>query len=140
LTEAVWKEATMTNGDFIADPTDHLIAILDDREHARAAERELSDSGFGDVRAYHGDEGGDEIDATGSGHGVTGGLVRGLQQALSNKDSLAEYEEAAREGATVLAVPASDQETRDRATAVLRRHGARGMNHFGKAIVTTIEP
>lgn len=130
----------MTNGDFIADPTDHLIAIVDDREHARAAERELSDSGFGDVLVYHGDEGGDEIDATGSGHGVTGGLVRGLQQALSNKDNLAEYEEASRQGATVLAVPASDEESRDRAAGVLRRHGARGMNHFGTAIVTTIEP
>lgn len=130
----------MADDDFIADPTDHLLAIVDDREHAAAAERELADAGFNEMRVYRGSAGGSQIDSSGSEHGVTGGLVRGLQQALSNKDNLAEYEEAAREGATVIAVPASDQEAQDRAVEVLQRHGARGMNHFGKAIVTTIQP
>lgn len=130
----------MADGEFIADPTNHLLAIVDDGEHAQAAERELSESGFDGVKVYRGQRGGDDIDSSGSGHGVTGGLVRGLQQALSNKDNLAEYEEASREGATVLAVPASDEESRDRAAEILRQHGARDMNHFGKAVVTTIEP
>jgi len=130
----------MADDDFIADPTDHVLAIIDDREHGDAAERDLADSGLDGVRVFRGQRGGDEIDSSGSEHGVSGGLIRGLQQALSNKDNLAEYEEASRSGATVLAVPASDQERQERAVAVLQRHGARAINHFGKAIVTTIEP
>lgn len=128
------------NEEFIADPTGHLLAIIDDADAAVAAERDLDGSGIEGVRVYRGSRSADAIDATGSNHGVGGGLVRGLQQVLSNKDNLAEYEEAAREGATVLAVPADDQDVQDRVIAILDRHGARGMNHFGTTVVETIRP
>ncbi|MGE0228791.1 MAG: hypothetical protein AB7I38_00310 [Dehalococcoidia bacterium] len=130
----------MTQDDFIADPTDHVIAIVDDPDRAAAAERDLNDSGIDGVHVYRGADGGDSIDASGAEHGVTGGVIRGLQQLFSNKDNMAEYEDAAREGSTVLAVPASDADARDQVTDILRRNGARAINHFGKAVVRTIEP
>ncbi|MEZ4553301.1 MAG: hypothetical protein AB7L91_12815 [Dehalococcoidia bacterium] len=104
------------------------------------AERDLQDSGFEGVQVYRDGDGGDSIDASGAEHGVKGGVVRGLQQLFSNKDNMAEYEDAAREGSTVLAVPASNADARDQATDILKRNGARAINHFGKAVVRTIEP
>lgn len=130
----------MPDDDFIADPTDHVLAVIDDHGQAEAAMRDFEEAGIAGVRTYRGARGADSIDASGSEHGLGGGLVRGLQQALTNKDNLAEYEEAVRDGATVLAVPASGSDDEDRVTGILERHGARTMTHFGKALVRTIKP
>lgn len=118
----------------------HVLAIIDRPEDAAGAEHELAEIGLEGVRVFRGEQGGEEIDSSGTEHGIAGRLVRGLQQALSNKDNLAEYDEASRAGATVLAVPVADDTTKDRAVEVLRRHGARSINHFGTMIVTTLEP
>ena len=88
---------------------------------------------------YQGRDGVGAIDSTGTEHGIVGGVVRGVQQALSNKDNLAEYEQAVIDGAVVIAVRAEDDEARDRAADILERHSAHSINHFGKAIVRTIK-
>lgn len=128
------------NEQFIADPTGYLVAIIDDRSGAGSAERELADAGFNEVHVYRGTDGADTIDSSGTEHGTVGEIVRGVQQMFSNKDNLAEYEQAVREGRTVIAVKADDDETRDRADDILERHGAHAVNHFGKAVVRTIKP
>jgi hypothetical protein len=132
----------MTDKDeqFIADPTDHLIAVIDDYLSADAAERDLVEAGFNQVHVYKGQAGVESIDSSGSEHGVAGGVVRGVQQLFSNKDNLAEYEDATRKGAAVIAVHIDDEEARDRAATILAAHHARDMNHFGKAVVHTLNP
>jgi len=136
------EEADMVdqNEAFIADPTDHLLAVIDDHAGAEAAQRELLEAGFDQVHVYEGRAGAETLDSTGTEHGIAGEVVRGVQQMFSNKDNLAEYEQATREGATVIAVRIQDNEARDRAADILGRHAARDMNHFGKAVVHTITP
>jgi len=128
------------NEEFIADPTGHLIAILDETREADQAERDLSEAGFSEVHVYRGADGVETIDSSGSEHGATGGLVRLLQQAYTNKDNLAEYEEAVRRGHIVIAVKVDDDDLRDRADDILESHGAHTVNHFSKAVVRTIKP
>ena len=69
-----------------------------------------------------------------------GEVIRGVQQLFSNKDNLAEYEQAVREGGTVIAGKVDADDQRDRADDILERHGAYGVNHFGAAVVRTIKP
>lgn len=128
------------NEEFIADPTGHIIAIIDGRDDVAAAERDLVEAGFGEVHMYRGDEGADTIDSSGSEHGPVGGVIRGIQQLFSNKDNLAEYEQAVRDGGTVVAVKVDGDEERDRADGILQRHGAYSVNHFGAAVVRTMKP
>jgi hypothetical protein len=54
------------NEEFIADPTGHLIAILDEAREADQAERELSEAGFSEVHVYRGADGVETIDSSGS--------------------------------------------------------------------------
>ena len=66
-------------------------------------------------------------------------IIRGIQQLFSNKDNLAEYEQAVQEGRTVLAVKVDDGEARDRADEILERWRAHTVNHFGTAVVRTLK-
>jgi hypothetical protein len=134
------RDMTDYNEEFLADPTGHLVAVVDDHSDAEAIEEELRAASFEQVHVYRGRGGAETIDSSGADHGVSGGLVRGVQQAFSNKDNLAEYEQAVRKGSTVIAVRVEDDAARDRAIEILERHSAHDMNHFGAAVVRTITP
>ena len=95
---------------------------------------------FEEVRLYRGRIGAEAIDSSGQEHGVVGEAVRTVQEALTNKDNLAEYEDATRRGASVVAVRIEDDTQRDRALSILEREGAHTINHFGKALVHTLKP
>ncbi|HRC61976.1 MAG TPA: hypothetical protein PLX85_01980 [Dehalococcoidia bacterium] len=49
------------NEEFIADPTGHLLAIIDDADAAVAAERDLDGSGIEGVRIFRGSRSADAI-------------------------------------------------------------------------------
>ena len=53
---------------------------------------------------------------------------------------LNQYEDAARQGQTVVAVKADDEESVDKATAVLTRHGAVDVRFFGRFAVSDKTP
>ena len=133
-------EQARTNEDFIADPTGYVLAVVDDVKEAAAIERLLRDEHFEDVRLYVGSGGADAIDSEGTAHGASERAVRGVQRALTNKDNLAEYEGALAEGSAVIAFLAPDNERRDAAVQLLSEHGARTINAFGTAVVTTLKP
>ena len=71
------------NEEFLADPTGHLVAVVDDHSDAEAIEEELRAASFEQVHVYRGRGGAETIDSSGADHGVSGGLVRGVQQAFS---------------------------------------------------------
>jgi hypothetical protein len=129
-----------TNEQFIGDPTNHLVGVIDARPDAEAAKRDLDGAGFDEVHVYYGGDGAETIDSTGSEHGAGSQLLRGIQQLFSNKDNLAEYEEAASEGRTVLAIKIQDDDRRDEAAGILERYSAHNVNYFGQAVVRTIKP
>jgi hypothetical protein len=130
-----------TNNEFIADPTGHMIAVIDIRERAEQAESTLEAERFEEVRLYRGGEGARALDSDGERHGLGSYLLRLVQHGFTNKDHLGEYEEATRQGASVVSflVDSADGR-RERAEAILAEADARTINYFGPAVVETIKP
>ena len=130
-----------TNDEFIADPTGHMLAVIDSWEQAERAEEALEAEGFEEVRLYRGGQGAHAIDTDGEGHGIGSYLLRLVQHGLTNKDHLAEYEEATKQGASVLSFLVDNAEgRRARAEAILADADARDINYFGPVVVETIKP
>jgi len=128
-----------SNEEFIADPTGHIIAVVDDRARAAELEKRLLAAGFEEVRIYLGHDGEHAIDPQGEEHGVGGEAVRVVQQALSNKDNLAEYAQAIQDGSAVVSFLASD-ERQNEALSLLESSDAHTVNFFGAAVVHTLKP
>jgi len=130
-----------TNNEFIADPTGHMLAVIDVWARAEEAEGTLESAGFEEVRLYRGGEGARAIDSEGEGHGITSHLLRLVQHGLTNKDHLEEYEEATRQGASVISFRVDSAEgRRERAEEILAQANARAINYFGPVVVETIKP
>lgn len=130
-----------TSNEFLADPTGHMIAVIDVWKQAEQAEAALEAEGFEEVRLYRGGEGARALDSDGERHGLGSYLLRLVQHGLTNKDHLGEYEEAARQGASVISflVDSSDGR-REHAEAILAQAEARAINYFGPVVVETIKP
>src|SRR5262249_14696887 len=128
-----------SNDEFIADPTGHIIAVVDDRTRAAELEGRLEKAHFEEVRLYLGHDGEHAIDPKGEEHGVTEQAVRTVQQALTNKDNLAEYAEAIEDGAAVVSFLAAD-DRRNEALSLLELYNAHTINQFGAAVVHTLKP
>ncbi|RLT27913.1 MAG: hypothetical protein DWI48_02160 [Chloroflexi bacterium] len=128
-----------SNEEFIADPTGHMIAVVDDRARAAELEGRLEGAGFEEVRLYVGHDGEHAIDPKGEEHGITEQAVRTVQQALTNKDNLAEYAQAIEDGAGVVAFLAAD-DRQGEALALLESYNAHTINFFGAAVVHTLKP
>jgi len=128
-----------SNEEFIADPTGHIIAVVDDRAGAAELEGRLSEAGFEEVRLYIGHDGEQAIDPQGEEHGVGGGAVRTVQQALTNKDNLAEYAQAIQDGSAVISFLGSD-DRQNEALSLLECYDAHTINFFGAAVVHTLKP
>lgn len=123
-------------GEFIGTPREHLLAIFDEEGDAEAAIHDLLESRFAEDHLMFCVPP-QRIDSTGEEHGLFERLQRGLNKMLSNADDLSAYDEAAREGACVLAVHAPDDESRDEAVAIVQRHNARDINYYGTLTVET---
>jgi len=126
--------------EFIADPSGHTLAILDERQQAAALEQRLHDAGIQEVRRYVGPDGAHAIDSAGVEHGIPEQAVRTVQRALTNKDNLAEYEGALAQGAAVIAFRTPDDDREAEVLALLDQFGARAVNAFGTAVVRTLKP
>lgn len=131
---------TQSNTEFIADPTHHLIGVIDDVAHAVDAERALEEAGFEEVRLYRGRTGADAIDSDGATHGALESFVRTVQASLTNKDSLAEYEAAAARGQNVLTLKLESLDRREEALTIFDEHHAHEINYYGTALVETLRP
>ena len=130
-----------TSTEFIADPTGHMLAVIDYWDRAAEAQAALEAAGFEEARVYRGIDGAEAIDSKGTEHGLLEHLVRILQQSLTNKDSLAEYERAVREGASVVSVRVGNEDgLRESALAILERANGRAINYFGPTMVETMRP
>jgi hypothetical protein len=118
-------------------PTHNLVGVLDTFEQLRGATTDLLSQGFleSEINVAQGKAAADQVDATTGRGGVAGFALRiaeklGLQnQELEFKDH---YEQAMRSGRFVIRVAAPSEERKDRATEILKRHGAHSVAYFGK--------
>ncbi len=116
-------------------PTDHLLAVVDDPEAARAAAERLLSAGFvaADVTILQGDADADRIDGLGAAHGLPTRLLRMVQfMTMDQMPDFRLYEAAIRTGRTVVAVRARERPAMLRARDVLADAGAHFMNYYGR--------
>ncbi len=127
--------------EFVGYPDNQVLGIFDKRDDAARALDEASEAGIPetDITVYSGDDGAEAIDSSGTEHGVAETLQRSVQRLLTNEDDLRVYERAASEGGVVLAIEAKDDERKESASALLQRHGARDVRHFGTFVVQDLD-
>ena len=121
----------------IAHPADQLVAIVDTAELLDATVAALAAEGVADadVVVSCGAEPAAALDASAARRGPARSAVR-VVETLAVDDLEPEikgrYEAALRDGGYVLRVRAADAERRERATEILRDHGAHSVAYHGR--------
>jgi len=122
-------------------PTDKLVAIIDTMPDAEHARRELLEAGFAP-------------DAIGVQHGTRATertvhytdldpfphLARLLHVHSIEHEQAVVYEQALRQGQSVIAVYAPKTEARERALGIMEAHNAHYINFYGKWTIETLKP
>ena len=126
-------------------PTNHVLAVLDNRAVANAAVAALQAGGFLDseIQVGTGVAAADELDATTGRRGLADILIRLAERigiANEEMETKNRYEQAMRENRFVLAVAAPTDERKDEATRILREHGAHTLAFFGKHTIEYLVP
>ena len=108
----------------VAASRKRLFAVFDDPERGVAAVGALRAGDLDSTREtwlLYGEEGLRRLDAAGTGHGVYGHVVRGLQRVMSDDSRyLDALESALEDGALVVSLPIADIETADRVAGELQ--------------------
>ena len=126
-------------------PTDHVLAVLDNRSEMNAAVAALEGGGFlaSEIQVGTGIAAADELDATTGRRGLASMLIR-LAERIGATDEEMEtknrYEQAMRENRFVLSVAAATPERKEQATRILREHRAHTVAFFGKHTIEHIVP
>jgi hypothetical protein len=117
---------------FIHRPTHHVVGVLGNAAALPALVDNLREIGVApeDIDVLRGEKGAEILDEDGRHHGLHARLVRGFQRLGYDQTTLAIYDEALRDGALVVHVPAMPRESR-RVADILRRHGVQNVGYFG---------
>jgi hypothetical protein len=124
-------------------PTNEVLGILDTPDQTTCAVDALIGGGFleSEIELGHGTEEADRLEAATGRRGFQDWLIR-LFQSVGLKNAESElkdrYEQALREGRTLIAVLAPTDERKDLATKILRDCGAHFINFFGHLNVERI--
>ena len=122
-------------------PTDKLVGIIDAMRDAEQARHELLEAGFAP-------------DAIGLQHGTHAAeqtvhytdfdpfphLARLLHVGSIEHEQAVVYEQALRQGQSVIAVHTPKTEARERALGILEAHNAHYVNFYGKWTIETLKP
>jgi hypothetical protein len=137
------KQGRQNDEESVQYPTNHVVAILDTQDQTACAVDALVRGGFfeSEVELLRGNEEADRL-AGGTGRrGFLDWFIRltgsvGLKNAETEmKDR---YEQALRDGNTLLAVLTPTDDRKDRAAQILKECGGRFINFFGRLNVERI--
>ncbi len=120
-----------------AYPTNHLVAVVDDRDAADEAARDLRGAGFAppDVVVIHGGgtDGHVELGRLGARHPWLTRLIRAVQYlTMDQQPDFARYESALADGRSVVAVHVTERPAMLRARDLLLAAGAHFVNYYGR--------
>jgi hypothetical protein len=122
-------------------PNNHVLAVLSGEAAADVARKALEREGYETTVVFRGDEVAETIDPKGEHSGPLGFIVKAVEDHLSEEQTyLAQYQEEARAGKEVVAVPVEDRDHADAARDVLERHGAQNIRYFGTLAVHDLTP
>jgi len=124
---------TVEAGHFISYPTNCVVGVLDDEASLVQVQAALERDGLAEsVVALEGEEGANEIDASGAHHGLLARLVRLIQFTTMDNNQSRRYEDEVREGRIVLIVHVDHREAALKARAILKEHGGHFINWYGR--------
>ena len=117
-------------------PTNHILAVVDTPEQLKAAVAALTGGGFmeSEVEFRSGAENADQLGASAGRGGLAGLLIRFAERigaANEEMETKRRYEQAMRDNRFVLSVAAPTEERKERATQLLREHGAHTITFMG---------
>jgi len=122
-------------------PTDKLVAIIDAMPDAEQARQELLEAGFAPnaLGVQHGTHPTEHTvhytDFDPFPH-----LARLLHVGSIEHEQAVVYEQALREGQSVIAVYAPKAEARERALGIIEAHNAHYINFYGKWVIEALKP
>lgn len=113
----------MGNEELLEDPTNRVVCVFDEQQQAEAARQSLIDFGFDgeQIRLCHGSDAAEGIDTSAKWFADTDAEIKRYAQEL-------------RAGNSVLSVPISDADCREKVDGIVKRHAARLVTHFGQWI------
>ena len=130
------------SGEFLDYPTNKVIGVFADWEHARAAIDRLSAGGFTQeqIGVLYGQEGARRLDASGKEHGILAQISRFFQGFADMDDKHTKrHEQELLAGHVLLYVNADDDASKERIREVMKAHGGYFINFYGKWFVQNME-
>jgi hypothetical protein len=118
--------------EFTHRPTHRVVGLLSSESDLPALVNDLEQFGVspGEIDVLYGERGAEILDSDGRHHGLRARLVRGFQRLGYDETNLAIYDEALRDGALLLHVPAKPGDSRSVAD-ILWQHRVGGIGYFG---------
>ncbi len=113
--------------DVMNDPTNRIVAVLDNSDAADAARSELTDYGIDEARikTFEGSHDADSIDTSAKWFADTDVDMQRIQEQLLL-------------GNAVLSVPVDGKEVSEAVHKILKRHNATHITHFGKWVTEVL--
>lgn len=130
------------SGEFLEYPTNKIIGVFADWDHARAAIDQLSAGGFTkeQIGVLYGQEGARRLDASGGDHGMLAQISRFFQGFADMDDKHTKrHEQELLAGHVLLYVDAADDAAREQTRAVMKGAGGYFINYYGKWFVENME-
>ena len=122
-------------------PTDKLVAIIDAMPDAEQARQELLEAGFApDALGVQQGTHPTEQTVHSTDFDPFPHLARLLHVQSIEHELAVVYEQALRQGQSVIAVYAPKAEARERALGIIEAHNARYINFYGKWVIEALKP
>lgn len=111
----------MSDDQLLEDPTNRVVSVFDERSQAEQARQEFVRLGLRteQVRVMKGSGAAEKVDAS-------------PKWFADTDEEIKRYERELKAGNTILSVPVSDSNFREKVHAVLKQHNARLITHFGE--------
>lgn len=118
---------------FTPDPLFKLMGVFEDSDAGVSAAEDLAANGFAekDIELFCGVPGAKTYDFTGKDHGAFVTALRKFRGITFDRIIMDRYEQALRDGHCVMTIHIHKTPLRDEAAAIMHRHGAVQVDHFG---------
>jgi hypothetical protein len=137
------SEATNFEGkESLGTPVNQVFAIIDPADRVQEAVQALKEAGIkpDEIGVLNGPSDAEKLDAAIGKEGPLAKLAStGADFGDKDTDYLGEYRKALSEGHAVVAVTAKKGEAREELGEILKLHGARFINSFGRFIIERLE-
>ena len=125
---------------FVAFPIHSLVAVFHSVDALNKTISELTNAGFvrDEMRSFVGEEGMQQMDFDGSAHGSLAEVLRALQHIGPARTYLDRYEKYMQDGDSILIVHAPQDERKQIAADIMKKHSAHRVTYFGTLVIEEV--